>query len=273
MKSNYHTHCHFCDGKGDPELYVEEALKVGLTTLGFSSHAPIKEENSWTLTDDQVEPYISRINELKEKYRDQLDIYLGLEVDYYPDENRFNRFRSYGLEYIIGSVHMVKPEGFDTYYSVDASVRDFQKVLDEVYQGDIRSFGKDYYRSLREMIEQGGFEILGHLDLFRKFNSGDRFFSEREEWYIDEVTKVLELLEKRDIIVEVNTGAISRGVQSRPYPSKWILEECNRRNIRVCLNSDVHSPEHIKCYYSEAVTLIKECGFNTLHTPFNKEII
>lgn len=273
MKSNYHTHCFFCDGKGDPELYVKEAIKKGLTSLGFSSHAPLKEENNWALADDQVEPYIKRVKELIDQYADQLEIHLGLEVDYYPDENRFKLFREYGVEYMIGSVHQVKPDGFDIYYSVDASVKDFQKVLDDVYGGDIKAFGHDYYKSLRAMIKQGGFEILGHLDLFRKFNSGDRFFSEKEEWYIEEVNQVLDLLEDSDIIVEVNTGAISRGLQSRPYPSKWILEDCNRRGIKVCLNSDVHSPEHINCFYKESVELIKSCGYDSLHTPFKEEKI
>ena len=62
MKVNYHTHCYFCDGKGHPEEYVLEAISRGFSVLGFSSHAPIKEINDWTLTESNLPDYISSIN-------------------------------------------------------------------------------------------------------------------------------------------------------------------------------------------------------------------
>jgi len=267
MKTNYHTHCRFCDGKGDPRDYVIEAIKRGFTSLGFSSHAPLKEDNDWTLKDSEVENYLETINSLKNEFRNQITIYTGMEIDYYPDENRFETFSGLNLDYSIGSVHMLKPEGTTTYYSVDESESVFKEVLDGVF-GSIEAFSREYYKTLRELIEQGGFDILGHIDLIKKFNKGFKFFNEKEAWYIEEVISTLDLLKGRDIIVEMNTGALSRGVQDTPYPSEWILKECFKRDIKICLNSDVHAANNIECYFDEALDIIKRCGYTKLHTPF-----
>lgn len=267
MKANYHTHCCYCDGKGQPEDYIKEALKRGFTQLGFSSHAPIKEPNDWTMGYDQVEKYMDTIKDLKDKYKGVIDIHRGLEIDFYPDENRFETFNRYNPEYTIGSVHMLRPKGFSKYFSVDESDKVFQDVLMEVFK-DMEAFTREYYSTVRSLITQGGFEILGHIDLIKKFNKGKKYFSENETWYIDEVLKTLDLLAGGNIIVEVNTGAISRGVQDKPYPSLWILKECFKRDIKVCLNSDAHHPDNIECYYGESIELIKEAGYIELNTPF-----
>ena len=73
------------------------------------------------------------------------------------------------------------------------------------------------------MIKQGGFNILAHFDMIKKFNRGSRFFTEDEPWYIEEVIETLDLLKERDIIVEVNRGAVAKGYREEPYPSSWIL--------------------------------------------------
>jgi histidinol-phosphatase (PHP family) len=104
--------------------------------------------------------------------------------------------------------------------------------------------------------------------LVKKFNKKFEFFTEKEPWYIEEVIKTLDLLVGKDIIVEVNTGALSQGVQDTQYPSNWILMECFKRDIKICLNSDVHAHNNIECYYPEAIEIIKKCGYKELTTPF-----
>ena len=70
------------------------------------------------MSDDKVEEYISEIERLKDKYKDQITIHTGLEIDFYPDENRFKTLSRYNTEFTIGSVHMVKPEGHVEYCSL-----------------------------------------------------------------------------------------------------------------------------------------------------------
>ena len=269
MKVNYHTHSNYCDGKGALEDYVLEAIKRGFSSLGFSGHAPIKEANDWTMANlDVLKNYLDRIDRLKVEFEGEIRIYKGLEIDYYPDENRFDYFKKFNLDYCIGSLHMLYVDDKNYYCSVDESVQEFKRVLLEDFNSSIENFVRTYYRTLRDMIKQGGFDILGHFDLIKKFNKDFSFFTEKEDWYIDEVMKTLDLIENTDLIVEVNTGALSRGVQDTPYPSKWILRECYRKGIKVCLNSDVHAPENIECFFPEALNILRDVGYKRVHTPF-----
>ena len=75
--ANYHTHCYLCDGEGEPEQYVEEAIKKGFIALGFSSHAPIPIPNDWTLRQSTLSTYKNRIEKLKRVYKNRIQIYFA----------------------------------------------------------------------------------------------------------------------------------------------------------------------------------------------------
>jgi len=83
--------------------------------------------------------------------------------------------------------------------------------------------------------------------------------------------KTLEIISLTDIIVEVNTGGISRGYVRTPYPSKWILEVCRDMNIPIILNSDSHHPDYIDFYYDEAIALLKSIGINKQRILYRNE--
>jgi histidinol-phosphatase (PHP family) len=83
MLTNYPTHSHFCDGKEAPEEYVKEAIKKGMSILGFSGHATVPFNNKWTIPAEKLNEYFTEINRLKVKYQSQIEIYCGLEIDYF----------------------------------------------------------------------------------------------------------------------------------------------------------------------------------------------
>ena len=84
MRSNYHTHSCYCDGKGQPREYVEFALANGFTALGFSGHAPLPFSNTFSIHSEDYLAYCNEVRALKEEYRGRIDILLGLEIDYVP---------------------------------------------------------------------------------------------------------------------------------------------------------------------------------------------
>lgn len=87
-KNNYHTHTTRCyHASGKDEEYVKAAIKAGIKELGFSDHTPWHYDSSFKATmrmpENQLDGYIESILSLKEKYKDQISILVGLECEYF----------------------------------------------------------------------------------------------------------------------------------------------------------------------------------------------
>ncbi len=67
--TNYHSHCHYCDGKYAPEAYIESALQKDVAVYGFSSHAPLPFETTWAMKKEAVTQYVAEIRSLAQKYK------------------------------------------------------------------------------------------------------------------------------------------------------------------------------------------------------------
>ena len=103
IKADYHIHTKFCDGKNTPEEMVLSALQKGFQTLGFSAHGYTVSDSSYCLKD--VEGYIKEINRLKGKYKNDIEIYLGIEEEIFHPVQREN------YDYIISSSHYTFKNG------------------------------------------------------------------------------------------------------------------------------------------------------------------
>ncbi len=259
MITNYHTHCAFCDGKMMPEDYVLSAVKKGFTSIGFTSHAPVLFETDWTMKPTNLPIYIDLINSLKGKYKNEIQIYTGLETDYYPG---CKDYRDYpGVDYTIGAIHFIYDEKNRKYMALDGSIDEFIETLDITFNGDIQALVEVYYDLLREMLKTHTPDILAHLDVIKKNNINNQFFIETDSWYRKQVEELLKIIKKNNVIVEVNTGGISRGYTTDVYPSSWILRLMKQMDIPLVLNSDAHHPDWIDTYYNNALDIIKKSGY------------
>ncbi len=259
MLSTYHTHSLFCDGAMMPEDYVIAAIEKGFSTLGFSSHAPVAFETDWTMRRENLEKYIEIIQWLKEKYKNKIQLYLGLETDYYPGGPDYRSLPD--LDFTIGSVHFIYHKATNRYMALDGTVDEFRETRDTVFLGNAEKLVKAYYTLLTEMVQKRTPDIVGHLDILKKNNFGSRFFNESETWYRSLVEQALIEVKAHDVIVEVNTGGISRGYTKEVYPSGWILKMMREMDIPIVLNSDAHHPDWIDAYYDKALQIIKSAGY------------
>lgn len=273
--SNYHTHCFFCDGKGEPEDYIKKAISLNFHSLGFSSHAPVHLPSSWTMKEENLNDYVETIKMLKEKYKDQIEIYCGLEIDYFPGISGpdSNKFKELELDYTIGSVHFMKNKDTGEYLTVDGDEEEYARIIEVFFKGDVQTFVAEYYGLIRGMLSEHKPDIVGHLDLVRKNNNNQRYFNETEDWYKEEVFKTLEEIKKSGAILEVNTGAIARGYLTTPYPSPWILKECYELDIPITLNSDGHSPENLDAFFDESLNMLRYAGYKQIYFMNNKRWI
>ncbi len=260
---NYHSHSTYCDGKGSLEDYVTEALKQNLTALGFSGHAPLPFPNDWTMKDSALKAYLTEAARLKEKYKERIELYTGLEIDYISGlmapADPF--YASLGLDFIIGSVHVLKDTSTGEYPGIDYTDKDMEQLLAGSFNEDPKHLVRTYYSRVRSMIQKGGFTFLGHMDVVKKTNIGSKYFNEHESWYYEEVLHTLEEVQSAGIMMEVNTGNSRwQGIESI-YPSPWIIKLCGKKKIPLILNSDAHLPERLTVHFDRALEILKDAGY------------
>ena len=203
--------------------------------------------------------YLCLTRHLKEQYRGRIDLCTGLETDFFPGCTDWRAMPD--LSYTVGAVHFLPHPKTGVALPVDDNAKEFRKTLDNGFDGEIQAFGEAYYGALREMLVTMPPNMLAHMDVFRKNNGGNRFFDEEDEWYREEIGKTLEVALLTDVIVEVNTGAMSRGYLKEPYPSGWILEAIHEFGIPIVLNSDAHQPDAVDFGYVEVRKQLLQIGF------------
>lgn len=264
---NLHTHSRFCDGTGEPEEYVRAAIKAGFHTFGFSSHGPVPFPNNFAIKDEEkLEEYCQVIRDLKAKYAGRIRIFLGLELDYIEGITQdFSIYREQcGLDYVIGSVHLVRNGDDKKLWFIDGSkVESYDNGLTEVFGGDVRKAVTTYYDHVNKMILIQKPDIVGHLDKIKMHNKG-RYFREDESWYRDIIMETLENIKNSGLIVEVNTRGIYKKRSDDLYPGARTLEHMNTLGIPITLSADAHKPEEINGHYQETINLLKELGFKSL---------
>lgn len=252
IKSNYHTHSTFCDGRDSIESIVECAIQKGFKYLGFSSHSYIKGDDCWTLKENSLPEYISEVLRVKEKYKSQISILLGVEQD--TCSNSYD----YDFDYIIGSMHSIEKNG--KIYPIDQNIESFKKLLEEVYLNDFDSLCKDYFEQLQKSFIKTKGDIIGHFDLITKYVEVLKLILPKN--YLKYAENAIINIIKDVKIFEINTGGMARGHKTIPYPSKEILSLILKYGGSIIINTDCHDKEKLDFGLENAIKLAKEVGFN-----------
>lgn len=262
-RTNYHSHCSFCDGKAPMEEFVEAAVRQGFTAYGISSHAPLPFSTSWTLSRSEVPAYLAEFKRLKEKYKGEIDLYAGMEIDYLNPVQHpaIGYFQHLPLDYRIGSVHLIyTPEGeiIDT----DTSPENFRKFWKEQFQGDLKRMLETYFEASMRLVEAGGFDFVGHANkIFYNAEQSCPGITE-EDWYKRKLSDFFVFVAEKGLMVEINTKAYSRKGCFFPNIRDWeILRELQ---IPIVVNSDAHRPELVNAGRPQALQQLKEKGFKTV---------
>jgi len=263
FKHNFHTHSAYSDGKATPEKYVMEAIAQDLHSLGFSEHAPLPFENNFSVKDiSQLNQYVTEIRGLKEKYKEQLNIYASLEADYIPGVSLdFKLLKdNFNLDYIIGSVHLVKTFD-DRMWFIDGPDREVWKNgLEALFNNSIRAAVTAYFHQVMGMITSQKPEVIGHIDKIIMHNRNE-FFTEDEKWYRDLVSQCLEVAKKYNSIIEINTRGLYMNRYHSFFPGPVIMKEMAKLQIPVTISSDAHKPDEIALRMDDAAEALRAAGY------------
>jgi histidinol-phosphatase (PHP family) len=253
--SSMHTHTIFCDGKDDVETMCLAAYEKNLYAIGFSAHAPIEKQigrtSEWNLKDEKVEEYVAEVLAAKDRWQGKLKVFLGYEADYIKGRRspQDSDIIALNLDYIIGSVHYLYPPNSSEPFTVDGPRETFEKGL-EGFNGDAQALMHSYYDAMLEMIQKGGFDILGHADILKKNCQGKNYWPQEIE--INRQREIAHAASKTGLVIEVNTGGLNRNKINDVYPSLSFLRIIREYNIPVIITADAHKAIHIDGNYEIA---------------------
>ncbi len=256
---NYHTHTALCGhAEGKMENYVRKAIEAGMTTLGFSDHTPNmfgKDNPRSAMTFEQFEEeYIPTVEMLREKYKDQIDIKIGIESEYmgdmveaHPRAQEFRKKLEEKLDYMILGQHYVFARNEDG--SLSQPLRNSEK--------NSARYPIDYALTVVEGIRTGKFAYVAHPDIYLQ-KRYDVPKSEKKE-FMENARVAAELIcdaaKEYDIPLEVNLGSLAAtkaGIKKvlpnnemeYPVPEFWKVAE--ERGCKVLIGVDAHTPKALK---------------------------
>lgn len=239
---NLHSHSEFCDGRAPMASIIEAAAKEGFRIWGVTPHSPLPIESGCNMLRSDVPRYISRLEELREEYDGKMALLCGMEVDYLGRDfgPHIDYFQKLPVDYRIGSVHFV-PNQEGRLLDCDGSFERFGKYLKAGYAGDLRYVVEKYFEQVLTMLEEGGFEILGHFDKIIGNAALADPGLESEGWYEALIRDVVSHARDAGVIVEINTKSIESKGRFFPAEKWWplLLES----GLPTAVNSDCHHPD------------------------------
>jgi len=246
------------------EDFVKFAIAHHIRKYGFSSHAPLPFLTNWTMVADDFSDYEKEFYRLKNKYQSEIDLYLGLEIDYVLNcsnvENEF--FSDKKLDYSIGSIHYLDKIEENKYWSIDGPFADFHTGLNLFCDGDIRQACKRFFEVSNLMLEKGGFDIVGHFDKICYHARRYKDFNVTDSWFRDLVITSLEIIKRKNFILEVNTKSLAE--HGITFPDMSFFEVINEMQIPVHVNSDCHYPTNVSAGFAETFIHLKNAGIKTM---------
>lgn len=237
IRQDVHVHTIFSDGKCEPEAMVKAAIAKGIRTLGFSDHSYGPHCTDWCMPEDRIGAYRAEISRLKACYADRLRVLCGIEQDLYSTVSTSE------YDYVIGSMHYIFADG--QYYAVDDSPEQQTAAINTLFGGDPYAYAEAYYEQLAGIPDIPGVTIVGHFDLITKFNEKFHLFDPEHPRYVKAWQKAAEKLLSAGLPFEINTGAISRGWRTVPYPEPPILAWLKDRGAAFLLSSDCHRADNL----------------------------
>lgn len=263
MYSNIHMHTHFCDGGKEPEHYIKEAIGKGLISVGFSAHAPAPFECNWAVPASRFQDYISEIEGLKKKYQSRIQVYLGLELDYFPDMVSYSRnlLESGPFDYFIGSVHFIDTYPDGRRWTIDGPNEEFRKGFAEIFNNNALEVTRKFFEYNRQMIEDLHPPVIGHIDKLKMQHQPDSFIPEEHPFFREELLKTLEAAQKAGSIVEINTRALYKNRGKTFYPGQQMFKEMKNMGIKIMVNSDAHQPHEITSEFGKAFAALSHAGY------------
>lgn len=246
MRIDIHNHTTLCNhATGTTEEYIKRAIELKIDIFGFSEHAPMNFDQHYRLKLEDKKFYENDVLSLREKYKQDIKILLGYEVDYLKGDYILDEVLNSKVDYLIGSVHFINDGwGFDN-----------PEFIGQYKSKNIDTIWEDYFEAITDMAKSNKFDIVGHLDLIKVF----KFLPQKDIKSI--ANKALKQIKKANMTIEINSAGFRKPIGEQ-YPSKELLELCYELDIPITFSSDAHSVEQVGLNFEKVTEIAKKIGYS-----------
>jgi histidinol-phosphatase (PHP family) len=252
---DYHTHNYRCGhAVGEMREYIEQAIAIGFHEIGLSDHLPLfhipneRKLPQITMEQAELDDYVEEACKLKNEYKGQIAVKVGIEADYVPgwEEYLERELQRYPYDYVLGSVHFIG----EWDHSDSRCVNQWEgKNIADVY--------REYYSLIQAAAESKLFDSMAHVDVIKRYKHRP------QEDISDFVQQTFQAIKNSGICVEVNTSGEFMPVQEI-FPAKDILVLCQQLGIPLTVGSDSHSPSRVGTNIKRMYSELHEMGFAEL---------
>ncbi|MFW9808969.1 MAG: histidinol-phosphatase [Candidatus Thorarchaeota archaeon] len=262
---DYHIHPNYSiDAEGEIDEFCRSAIEVGLKEIAFTTHfdtdrvaddcyVNVKGKRVDIASSVWFEEYESEIRNAGEKFSDSgLEVLLGVEIDCFPgvESNLPEKFYSTDFDLVLGSVHLIDHIAISSGGRAEEAMRKYS--LEEI--------GEKYFTVMLDSIDLGIFDVLAHIDLYRRF--GEAYYGKaiNNLWkpYLEELA---DKMNRKGVGFEINTSSLRRGM-TQPMPNEQIVKALKREGVEtVTIGSDAHAPSEVGQGIERALKIVKDAGF------------
>lgn len=255
MRANYHTHTWRCNHAiGEEEAYIKSAVEQGFDILGFSDHTPQFFPEGYTsgirMATTELPNYCKLLRELRERYREDILLHVGLEVEYYPAifSELLPALRDQGVEYLLLGQHFLGNEQGQHYNGAPTAD---EEIL------------RQYCQQSMEAMQTGVFTYFAHPDLIK--------FQGDHATYRKYMRRLCQEAKSCGLPLEMNLLGLWSG---RNYPDMRFWALAAEEGCQAVLGWDAHAPEHL-CKADAEKTMrkaVKQLGLELLDTVELRQI-
>ncbi len=281
MKKDGHTHTEFCPhgSREDVELMIQRAIQLGFTDYSITEHAPLPpefradyegsvsgfDEAAIAMTD--VDAYLKKAHAMQAKYRDQIHITVGFEVDYLPTQVAWTRdfLNEYGpqTDENILSVHFMRGT-HNHFWCVDNELDEFETGLLPLAEKDLQNLYAAYFNTLRGALlaDLGDFapKRVGHLTLIKKFQDYFHLPQTFDNANIHRIGDLLTLMKTQGRALDLNVAGLFKPYCNETYPTMPIVWMARARKLPIVYGSDAHSVAEVGHAYHMAAGMMYHQG-------------
>lgn len=222
MKANYHTHTPRCNhARGTEEQYIKAAIEAGHRVIGFSDHSPWHYNSKFVPTMrmklSELDHYLETLKALREKYKDKIEVKIGLECEYYPQYMDWLKetLKEKEIDYIILGNHFKDSDEHGPYYGTKtADDRILKRYVDDAIAA----------------MKTGLYSYVAHPDVIH-------YYDAQSPIYKLEMERLCAAAKEMNIPLEFNLLGYST---QRHYPNESFWEIAARNNNTAILGIDAH---------------------------------